>query len=307
MKKIFFFFATIAALTAQASSPEFVALQDSLSETFGSVYGASIASVYASKPAAEKTEFLRGYQAIMQADSTQAAYLEGIALAMDYKKMTKDIQNKQHVTINNDKFSEAFVKSFSADQQMPQEQVRKLNEKLQADMQRLNQMAKLEDPTFKAGQEYLRNTVAADKAYKMTASGLAYKMHKAGNGNTFKETDRVRLNYKGQHIDGTVFDQSNDTTVMGVNRVVPGFKEALMLMSPGSKITVIIPSDLAYGTRGAGGAIKPNETLVFNIETYGVEEPAAKNNAQVSVTPESKHATLAPGTKTVAPKRKGKK
>ncbi|MBP5560898.1 MAG: FKBP-type peptidyl-prolyl cis-trans isomerase [Muribaculaceae bacterium] len=307
MKKVLFLIAVAAAaMTAQAASPEFIALQDSLSENFGNVYGASIATVYANKPAADKAEFLRGYQIVMQADTTQAAFLDGIALAMDFKKMTQEIQTKQHVTINKDKFSKAFVNSFMAAEQMPQEQVMKLNEKLQSDMQRLNEMAKLDDPTFKAGQEYLRATVAADPAYKMTASGIAYKMHLPGNGNTFKETDRVRLNYKGQHINGDVFDQSNDTTVMGVNRVVPGFKEALMLMSPGSKMTVIIPSDLAYGSRGAGGAIKPHETLVFDIETYGVEEPAPKKG-EVSATPESQHATINPDVKTIAPKRKGKK
>ena len=306
MKKLFLLIAVAATMTAQATSPEFIALQDSLSENFGNVYGASIATVYANKPAADKAEFLRGYQIVMQADTTQAAFIDGIALAMDFKKMATDIQNKQHVTINKEKFSKAFVNSFMATEQMPQEQVMKINEKLQADMQRLNQMSKLEDPTFKAGQDYLLATISADPAYKLTASGLAYKELARGNGNTFKETDRVRLNYKGQHIDGTVFDQSNDTTVMGVNRVVPGFKEALMLMSPGSKMTVIIPSDLAYGTRGAGGAIKPNETLVFDIETYGVEEPAPKK-ADVNATPEGKHATIDPGTKTIAPKRKGKK
>ena len=305
MKKLLLVVATLAGLTAQAQSPEFNALQDSLSENFGTVYGASIATVYANKPAADKDEFWRGYQVIMQADTAQAAFLDGIALALDFRKMAADIKSKQHVSISEEKFSNAFKSSFFASEAMPQEKVMELNNKLQSDMKRLNEMAKLDDPTFKAGQEYLRNTVATDPAYQVTASGLAYKVLAGGNGDTFKESDRVRLNYKGTHIDGTVFDQSKDTTVMGVNRVVPGFKEALMLMRPGSKLNVIIPSDLAYGTRGAGGAIKPNETLVFEIETYGVEAPEVKNDKNdVKVTTEGKHQPIAPGTKTVAPKRK---
>lgn len=100
-------------------------------------------------------------------------------------------------------------------------------------------------------------------------SGLQYKVLQQGEGARPAATDQVRCHYHGTLIDGTVFDSSVDRgepAVFGVNQVIPGWVEALQLMPVGSKWQLFIPSDLAYGERGAGQAIAPNTTLIFEVE-----------------------------------------
>ncbi|MCO6455589.1 MAG: FKBP-type peptidyl-prolyl cis-trans isomerase [Pirellulaceae bacterium] len=100
-------------------------------------------------------------------------------------------------------------------------------------------------------------------------SGLQYKVLKAGNGPSPKATDTVSTHYRGTLIDGTEFDSSykrNMPTSFPVNRVIPGWTEALQKMKVGDRWQLFIPSELAYGARGAGDVIGPHETLIFDIE-----------------------------------------
>lgn len=107
---------------------------------------------------------------------------------------------------------------------------------------------------------------------KTLASGLQYKVIKSGTGKTPKATDTVKTNYKGTLIDGTQFDASQEPVTFQVGGVIPGWTEALKLMKVGDKWQLFIPSDLAYGARGAGPDIGPNSVLVFDIELLGIEE-----------------------------------
>ena len=87
------------------------------------------------------------------------------------------------------------------------------------------------------------------------------------------ETDQVTVHYHGTLVDGTVFDSSverGQPATFPVNGVIPGWVEALQLMNVGSKYKLYIPSDLAYGERGAGGSIGPNETLIFEVELLSI-------------------------------------
>ena len=77
--------------------------------------------------------------------------------------------------------------------------------------------------------------------------------------------------YKGTHVDGKTFDESKEPIAFSPNQVVPGFREALLMMRPGAKMIAVLPQNLAYGARGAGQDIKPFETLVFEIETLGID------------------------------------
>ncbi|MBN2805221.1 MAG: FKBP-type peptidyl-prolyl cis-trans isomerase [Prolixibacteraceae bacterium] len=101
------------------------------------------------------------------------------------------------------------------------------------------------------------------------ASGLQYKVLTEGEGPKPRTTDKVRCHYHGTLIDGTVFDSSvqrNQPAEFPVNGVIKGWIEALQLMPLGSKWRLFIPSDLAYGDQGAGGAIGPKATLIFDVE-----------------------------------------
>jgi len=100
-------------------------------------------------------------------------------------------------------------------------------------------------------------------------SGLQYKVLNEGDGEIPTSSDQVKCHYHGMLIDGTVFDSSVDRgqpAVFPVNGVIQGWVEALQLMSTGSKWRLFIPSELAYGSNGAGGAIGPNSTLIFDVE-----------------------------------------
>lgn len=134
--------------------------------------------------------------------------------------------------------------------------------------------SKANDANLAEGKKFLEEN-AKREGVVTTASGLQYEVLKKGEGDSPKETDKVTVHYHGTLIDGTVFDSSVDRgqpATFPVNGVIPGWVEALQLMSPGAKFKLFIPSSLAYGERGAGGSIGPNATLVFEVELISIEE-----------------------------------
>ena len=126
----------------------------------------------------------------------------------------------------------------------------------------------------KAGEEFL----AANKVKEgivTTESGLQYRVINEGSGPKPTETDNVTVHYKGTLIDGEEFDSSykrNQPATFPVNGVIKGWTEALQLMSKGSKWELFIPSEIAYGPNGAGGAIGPNEVLIFEVELIDINK-----------------------------------
>lgn len=107
----------------------------------------------------------------------------------------------------------------------------------------------------------------------VTASGLQYEVLTAGSGKTPGRNDKVRTHYHGTLIDGTVFDSSynrGEPAEFPVSGVIAGWTEALQLMQEGAKYRLYIPHNLAYGERGAGGAIKPYSALIFDVELLNV-------------------------------------
>jgi serine/threonine protein kinase/FKBP-type peptidyl-prolyl cis-trans isomerase/formylglycine-generating enzyme required for sulfatase activity len=125
----------------------------------------------------------------------------------------------------------------------------------------------------KKGEEFLAAN-AKKKGVKTLPSGLQYVVVKEGTGKLPKETDEVEVHYRGTLIDGTVFDNSVDggkPVSFRLNRVIPGWTEALQLMKKGAKWRVFIPSKLAYRQEGVQPKIGPNETLIFEIELLHVK------------------------------------
>ena len=106
-----------------------------------------------------------------------------------------------------------------------------------------------------------------------TESGLQYEVLTKGSGASPTADDSVTVHYIGTLIDGTVFDSSverGEPATFGVTQVIAGWTEALQLMSVGDKLRLVIPSDLAYGLRGAGPNIGPNSTLIFEVELLNI-------------------------------------
>ncbi|TKG96156.1 FKBP-type peptidyl-prolyl cis-trans isomerase [Puteibacter caeruleilacunae] len=131
--------------------------------------------------------------------------------------------------------------------------------------------------SLEEGKKFLEENAKKD-GIQTTASGLQYQVLKAGEGVKPAATDRVKVHYTGKTIDGKVFDSSverGEPATFGVNQVIKGWTEALQLMPVGSKYKLFIPSEIAYGERGAGADIAPNSVLIFEVELLEIVKPAA--------------------------------
>lgn len=123
-----------------------------------------------------------------------------------------------------------------------------------------------------AGEAFLAEN-AKKSGITVTASGLQYEVITEGTGARPTASSRVKTHYHGTLIDGTVFDSSYDRGQpidFAVNGVIAGWTEALQLMPKGSKWRLYIPYNLAYGERGAGAAIGPYSTLIFDVELIDI-------------------------------------
>jgi len=125
----------------------------------------------------------------------------------------------------------------------------------------------------KDGEEFLAANGKKEGVVTLP-SGLQYKVLTEGGGPSPKLTDTVETNYRGTLLDGTEFDSSykrGQTATFPVDGVIEGWKEALQKMKVGDKWQLFVPSDLAYGERGAGRDIGPNQTLIFEVELLGIK------------------------------------
>jgi FKBP-type peptidyl-prolyl cis-trans isomerase len=124
-----------------------------------------------------------------------------------------------------------------------------------------------------AGKAFLTGN-AKKAGISTTASGLQYQALTTGTGPKPKSTDTVKVNYEGKLLDGTVFDSSyarKEPATFPLDGVIAGWTEGVQLMPVGSKFRFFVPSELAYGEQGAGGAVGPNAVLIFEVELLSIE------------------------------------
>ena len=132
--------------------------------------------------------------------------------------------------------------------------------------------AKAGEAAIAAGKNFLAENAKRPEVVTLP-SGLQYEILTKGTGNIAKASDTVKVHYHGTLIDGNVFDSSvnrGGPATFGVTQVISGWVEALQLMPVGSKWKLFIPSDLAYGAQGAGQAIGPHTTLIFEVELLDI-------------------------------------
>ena len=192
-----------------------------------------------------------------------------IDLPMLQKGMTDNFQEKELLVSTEE--ARSLLQAFT--------------EKLR--VQEQEKFAKSVQKNLEEGQAFLEKNKTKEGVIT-TESGLQYKILKEGNGKSPKASDRVKVNYEGTKLDGTVFDSSykrGEPVTFQVNQVIKGWTEGLQLMKEGGKYKLFIPADLAYGERGAGGGeIGPNEVLIFDVELLEV----LPTQAPESKTPEEK-------------------
>jgi FKBP-type peptidyl-prolyl cis-trans isomerase FklB len=132
--------------------------------------------------------------------------------------------------------------------------------------------SKISESAQSEGKAFLQENAKRPEVITLK-SGLQYEVLTEGNGSIPKASDTVKVHYHGTLIDGNVFDSSvrrGEPATFGVTQVISGWVEALQLMPVGSKWKLFIPSDLAYGAQGAGQAIAPHSTLIFEVELLGI-------------------------------------
>lgn len=252
-------------------------LEDSIAQLFGKGFGTFIKQQATEGPQANKdfdaSAFLKGLKIVLECDTSDVEFLNGLQAGQQIFGQIMQISMQEGVTLDKDLVYKNIEKVLTSKGKVNTADLQKIGKEMEAmiEVARKQTLAR----TLKEGNDYIAQQLKADKDLKKTASGLVYKITKKGNGVNFKQDDDVMVKYKGTHIDGTVFDESQKATPMMVSngQLIPGFVEILKLMSPGAKAHVIIPANLAYGEMGSidrmsgTRSIKGNETLVFDIET----------------------------------------
>jgi len=202
--------------------------------------------------------------ATLTTEQDKVSYAIGMSMAKSLKRQSVDVE--PDVVAKGLKDVLTGNKTLLSD-----EEARDTLTGLQAKQQEKAQQVALSNK--KEGEEFL----AANKSKEgivTLPSGLQYKILKAGSGPKPSATDAVSCNYRGTLINGTEFDSSykrGEPATFPVSGVIKGWTEALQLMPVGSKWQLFIPSDLAYGQRGAGADIGPNATLLFEVELLSIQ------------------------------------
>lgn len=183
----------------------------------------------------------------------------------------------QGIEIENSAFMQGIKDGIAKDSMylLTMDEIREVMTQFEQEMQarQMVKMQELADKNLKQETAFLAENAKKD-SIKTTASGLQYKVIREGMGTAPSDSDTVVVNYIGKLIDGTEFDNSykrGKPATFPVGGVIKGWTEALQMMKPGSKYELYIPSQLAYGERGAGERIPPNSTLIFEVELIEVK------------------------------------
>jgi FKBP-type peptidyl-prolyl cis-trans isomerase FklB len=206
---------------------------------------------------------------VLKTQKDKASYSIGLDIGNSLKT--------QAIDINPDALAQGIRDAYSGNKPVLSEN--EINEvmtvfKKEAMAKQQERTKALSDKNKKEGEAFLNENKKKEGVITLP-SGLQYKIVKEGDGKTPKASDTVTVNYRGTLIDGTEFDSSykrGQPASFAVNGVIRGWTEALQLMKEGSKWQLFIPSNLAYGERGAGQLIGPNAVLIFEVELISVKE-----------------------------------
>lgn len=201
------------------------------------------------------------------------SYSMGFEVGTYFKSAGGEIQKDLLVT--------GIEAAYNGDKPLLTEEEMLVVKKEYAEKMQLKQMAQLEEMKAKnlaAGVAFLDENKKKSNV-TVTESGLQYEVLQEGSGDKAKAEDTVKVEYVGSLIDGTEFDstaQHGEPAEFQVGQVIQGWGEALQLMNVGSKLRLVIPSELAYGEQGAAPRIQPNSVLVFEVELKEIVKEIVK-------------------------------
>jgi len=234
---------------------------------------APAASAKAQTPAAKKagtaTAAKTAAPLTLKTQKEKFSYAVGMKMGQNFKKQSVPVD--PNIMARAIKDTLAGGKTLLTDEEA-QAVIMAVQKDMQAKMQEKAKEAA--DANKKEGEAFLAGNKGKEGVVALP-SGLQYKILKAGTGPKPTTTDSVICNYSGKLLDGKEFDSSykrGQPATFPVTGVIKGWTEALQLMPVGSKWQLFIPSDLAYGDRGAGADIGPGATLVFEVELMSIED-----------------------------------
>lgn len=222
--------------------------------------------------------FLAGFDVTQQTeeDKRRRAYMAGLEIRQQVESQLLPQANRQVNDsidlIQHDVFIRGFREAVAGTATLEQDSAQAISQR-QLNYYHARQMEERYGENLTAGEEFLTANAKKDSV-KVTESGLQYKIITVGTGDIPTATQRVKVNYEGHLIDGTVFDSSyqrGQPATFACNQVIRGWTEALTMMPVGSKWELYIPQNLAYGDREAG-QIPPFSTLIFTVELLEIEE-----------------------------------
>lgn len=200
-----------------------------------------------------------------QTEREKFSYAVGVQISQNLARQSLDIDSESFIQAVNDILNNKDLKLSIEEMQQVLVSYQQKQQQMRSQLASANKVN---------GTAFLSDNKTKDGVIE-TTTGLQYKIIEQGTGDRPTDSDSVSVHYEGRLINGNVFDSSyqrGKPATFPVNGVIKGWTEALKLMPVGSKWQLYIPSDMAYGERGAGGDIGPNETLIFDVELLSIQK-----------------------------------
>lgn len=209
---------------------------------------------------------LAAESAVLNSDHDKLSYGIGVSIARNFKKQDTDVDIGLLIKGLKDALAGEKL-------QLPEKDLRKVMNAYQTELRQkatLTRRVAIED-NKKKGDAFLAANKLKDGVVTLP-SGVQYKVLQAGQGRKPIDSDLILCNYRGNLLDGTEFDATEEGKPVSLKlaALIAGWKETMKLMPVGSKWQIFIPAQLAYGERGVGSDIGPNETLIFEVELLGI-------------------------------------
>lgn len=268
-------------ITVSAQNVVLKSLPDSLSYYIGDTEGGfTVLNAQKSADSLQQVEAAkRAMNYVFSLPDDDMLYIKSLTRAIEMRSILADMM-RNGIAVNPQLYLDAFnaaLTSTDRDEAKMNERRLTTHALLDRAANEINRMRQAEREKTLAknkadGAEFIAKAKKADKKIKTSESGLSYKCIKAGKGVAPKASDSVKVHYTGRLTDGKVFDSSverGQPATFGVDKLIKGFTEGLLMMKPGAKYTFYIPSDLGYGD-GGNEAIAPGSTLIFDVELLEV-------------------------------------
>lgn len=219
-----------------------------------------------------------------KADTLTFQQKVAVAVGTSYgDNLSKGVDQANLLGFDLDKslLSESFSAAVNGKPQMTTEEAQQVLQEFDTQMRTkaAEQQKKDGEAAKAAGEQFLAQN-GKKEGVVTTSSGLQYEILTQGTGPKPTATDTVKVNYKGTTIDGVVFDESKEPVEFPLNQVIKGWTEGLQLLNVGTKARLVVPASLAYGEFSPTEKIKPNSTLVFEVELLGIQGSPAEAPAE---------------------------